>query len=273
MRINSSDPFFPAMIQLCAGRAEFSGCSFRCVENRKENGPSAICWRHPDRPEDAEISLPNGRIRFVDCFIIGVGVGLDCHTSGALGIEWINTLYLNSGPLVRLDHCPRPDEPLTLTLSQSTQRDTGPLLECLASRVEDQLGEISIQATACVFSPKPGEPLVRLMVAKMGNEETGASTDTDLSGSDRLPGMVRWTGQGSLVPPRVPILIWTGPDGQRQTVDESSLLIAGLVRSDLGFAGESSSDPAASRILRWQAPLQSSNPPGIDQTPLPRLDR
>lgn len=132
------------------------------------------------------------------------------------------------------------------------------MLECLASHTEDQPGEISIQATACVFSPKPGEPLVRWI-----GKET----------FDHPPGMVRWTGQGSLVAPRVPILICHGPDGQGQTVDEASLSIAGLVRSDVGFAGERSSDPAASRILRWQAPLQSSNPPGVDPRPLPNIVR
>ena len=36
--------------------------------------------------------------------------------------------------------------------------------------------------------------------------------------------------------PQTPILNWRGPDGQ-QTVDESALSIAGLVRSEVEFAG------------------------------------
>jgi serine/threonine protein kinase len=276
---NSSDPFSSmTMIQLCAGRAEFRGCSFRCKENGKENRlsaaaeVSAICWRYPNQSENTEISLPNGHIRLEDCFLFGVGVGLDCHTAGALGIEWINTLHLDSGPLVRLDHYPRPDEPLSLALSQSTFRDCGSLLECLAYRIEDPPSEISLQATASVFAPKPGEPLVRLVLEKINNPDGNSSADSDLPGTDRLQGMLRWTGQGSLALSRVPILMLHGSDGQRHTADESSLSIAGLVRSDMGFSGEKSSDPAASRILHWQAPLQSPNPPGIDLAPLPRLD-
>ena len=62
---------------------------------------------------------------------------------------------------MRLDHCPRSDEPLSLSLSQVTLRDGGPLLECLAPHVEQQPVEIAVQATACVFAPRSGEPLVR----------------------------------------------------------------------------------------------------------------
>jgi len=208
---------------------------------------------HPAQVAPSETSLPSGRIRLADCLFDRVGAGLDCRTVGALGIEVTNTLHLGAGPLVRLDHCPRSDEPLSLNLSQVTLRDGGPLLECLTPHVEDQPVEITVQATACVFAPRPGEPLVRC--------SGGTSPERLLRG-------LRWNGQGSLVTPQTPILHWRGPDGQ-QTVDESALSIAGLVRSEVEFAGRPSSDPAASRVIRWQAPLQSANPPGIDPAPLP----
>ena len=54
---------------------------------------------------------------------------------------------------------------------------------------------------------------------------------------ERLPAAMRWTGQGSLVAPRVPMIAWRGPDGRQQAVDESTLSIAGLVRSEVEFAG------------------------------------
>ena len=123
-----------------------------------------------------------------------------------------------------------------------------------AARRASSRCEITVLATACVFAPEPGEPLVRC---------SGSASP------ERLLRGLRWTGQGSLVTPHTPILAWRGPDGQQQTVDESSLSIAGLVRSEVGFAGGPSSDPAASRVIRWQAPLQSANPPGIDPAPLP----
>ena len=207
---------------------------------------------HPAQVDPSETSLPSGRIRLADCMFDGVSIGLDCRTVGALGIELTNTLYLGAGPLLRLDHCPRSDEPLSLDLSQVTLRGGGPLLECLAPHVDEQPVEITVRATACVFAPRSGEPLMR-----------GGGTSPE-----RLLAGLRWNGQGSLVTPQTPILNWRGAEGQ-QTVDESAISIAGLVRSEVEFAGGPSSDPAASRVVRWQAPLQSANPPGADPTPLP----
>jgi hypothetical protein len=220
------------------------------VESRGTVGTvAAIQWVYPGRAEEAETSLPTGRIELADCLLDGVAVGIDCHTIGALGIELTNTLHLGRGPLLRLDHCPQPDEPVSLSLSQVTLRGSGPLVECRMPRGEEQPGEIAVQATACVFAPAGGEPLVQL-------SGTGAS--------ERLLGSLRWTGQGSLVAPDVPILACRGADGRSRTVDESSLQIAGLVRSEVRFAGPPSSDPAASRIDYWRAPLQSADPPGIE---------
>jgi serine/threonine protein kinase len=246
----------PAIVRLLAGRAEFRGCSFQCegLEHERSSPFSsvpAIRWVYPTQADPSETSLPSGRIRLADCVFDRVAAGLDCRTAGALGIELTNSLYLGGGALVRLDHSPRSDEPLSLNLSQVTLRG-GPLLECLTPRVEEQPLEITVRAVACVFAPQPGEPLVRC---------GGISPQRLLAG-------LRWNGQGCLVTPQTPILNWLGADGQ-QTVDESRLSIAGLVRSEVEFAGGRSGDPAASRIVRWQAPLQSSNPPGIDPAPLP----
>ena len=88
-----------------------------------------------------------------------------------------------------------------------------------------------------------------------------------------LLGSIRWAGQGSLLAPQTPVIVWRGADGRERMVDESSLSIAGLVRSDVGFAGQPAADPAASRLTRWQAPLQSADPPGIDPAPLPPILR
>ena len=247
----------PALVQLLASRAEFRGCRFQCDE--KGFMPiSAIRWVHPAQAEKTETSLPNGRLQLTDCLLHRVGVGVDCRTAGALAIELQNTLHLDAGPLVRLDHCPQSDEPVSIVLGQVTLRGGGPLLECLVPRIEEQPGEITVLATACALVPEPGVPLVRVTGAEM---------------PERLLTAVRWSGQGSLVTPRTPIIAWRGPDGRQQAVDESSLSIAGLVRSEVGFAGEASNDPAASRLIRWQAPLQSADPPGIDPGAIPNGGR
>jgi serine/threonine-protein kinase len=243
----------PALVQLRASRAEFQGCSFQGQEMTPAP-VSAVRWVHPARAKDVETALPSGRLRLADCLFRNVGVGLDCRTVGALAIELKNTLRLGGGPLVRLDHCPQADEPASIVLEQVTLRGGGPLLECLVPRSVEQPAELSVVSTACAFVPEPGTPLVRL---------TGAEMPLPLLGA------VRWTGQGSLLAPQIPVIAWRGPGEREEIVDESSLSIAGLVRSAVGFAGQPSTDPAGSRLIRWQAPLQSADPPGIDPAPLP----
>ncbi len=243
------------MVQLRASGAEFRGCSFQ-GEEMTPDPISAVRWVHPARAKEVETALPSGRLRMADCLLSRVGAGLDCRTVGALAIEVKNTLRLGGGPLVRLDHCPLADEPASIVLEQVTLRGGGPLLECLMPRLVEQPGEISVLATACAFVPEPGVPLVRLIATEMPLPL--------LSG-------VRWSGQGSLLAPQVPVIAWREPGSGEKIVDESSLSIAGLVRSAVGFAGPPSADPTASRLIRWQAPLQSADPPGIDPASLPPI--
>ena len=123
----------PAMVQLLASRAEFRGCSFQCEE-------MGTCprFRHPlgasgagRRRGNVAAQRPAPTGPTVCC--TASASGLDCRTVGALAIELKNVLHLDAGPLVRLDHCPRSDEPVSIVLSQVTLRGGGPLLECLAA--------------------------------------------------------------------------------------------------------------------------------------------
>jgi hypothetical protein len=43
---------------------------------------------------------------------------------------------------------------------------------------------------------------------------------------------------------------------------EEDLEVGGLVRSSVEFAGAAEGPPSESRIVRWQAPLRSIDPPG-----------
>ena len=127
----------PAVVQLRAGGATFRGCSFRCVPDRGPLTPdrellapgygavSAVRWVYTGRTDQRETSLPSGRIELADCLLCRVNAGIDCQTIGALGIELTNTLCVGAGPLVRLDHCPQADEPVSLGLSQVTLRGGG----------------------------------------------------------------------------------------------------------------------------------------------------
>jgi hypothetical protein len=246
-----------AMVHLRSARAAFRGCLFRPAR-RLSVPPVAVRWTHPGDPKDAELSLPSGRLQLSDCVLQWVDAGVDCRTLGALAVELSNTLKLGGGALVRLDHCPGPDEPLQIVLSGVTLRGAGPLLECCYRAMGDQPGEISIQATGCAFVPKPNVALLQFS----GGESPG-----------RILRSTIWTGQGSLVSPEAVIAAWEMPDGGQQALDEMAVSIAGLVRSEVGFAGGAEAGPAASRIIRWQVPLRSTDPPGIDPAGLPGGER
>ncbi len=244
-----------AIVQLRAARAEFCGCSFRSSDTASGQ-PAAIRWTHPAERTDSVLSLPSGRLQLSDCVLGLVGTGVDCRPIGAVTVELSNTLHLGSGPLVRLDHCPKPDEPVLIVLSQVTTRGSGPLMKCRYQRIEDQPGEIAIRASRCAFIPGPDTALLVFV----GPKSPG-----------RLLRNMRWTGHGSLVPLEAIIAVWHDGGVRRQVLDDASFSIAGLVRSKVGFAGDAQSGPTASRIIRWQAPLQSADPPGIDPTALPGM--
>ncbi|NQU22620.1 MAG: protein kinase [Candidatus Nealsonbacteria bacterium] len=234
-----------AIVHLTAGRAEFRGCTFRSAETSSPL-PAAVRWTHP---ADAALSLPAGRIQFGNCVLRDVAAGVDCRTVGALTVEMSNVLHLGNGPLIRLDHAPRPDEPTRMILSQVTLRDSGPLLQCSCEQVDSSSGEISIRTDGCALVPRGGTALILL-----GGVES----------PEPMLRNVLWAGQGSLVSSEAVIAAWRCDDGRQQPLDDASVSIAGVVRSKVEFAGKAESDPAASRIIRWQAPLLSTDPPGFD---------
>jgi hypothetical protein len=269
----SDDPQPAAMVRLCAGRADFHGCTFqpRGTEEKTPSGtggtswgtqpkaalPVAIYWTHPANPDKAVLSLPSGRVRMSNCVFRGVAAALDCHTLGALGIELVNGLHLGPGPLVRLDHAPTADEPVRITVSQVTVRDASAFLQCRCERHNSDPGTISIEAIGSVLAPSAGDALLLLTAPQ--------------SPAWPLKGM-KWTGQGTLLVPEAAVALWRCPGKEDQWLDDSLISMAGLVRSSVEFAGPAKGPQTASRILRWQAPLQSADPPGVDVDVLPKED-
>ncbi len=225
------------------------------------NRPVAIRWTHPAENAGAALSLPSGRLELDRCVFHRVSAGIDCRTIGALGIGVTNTLYQGSGPLVRLDHYPEADEPFLLRLARTTTRASGPLLSCDCRAKEDptgktNLGRISIETVGCVFAPSADTALLHF------------SGTADLLAP--VTAAVRWSGQGSLVSPEARIAAWEMPDGRRRVIDDSTIAISGLVISEVEFQdGAGQKLAAGSRIVRWQAPLRSAEPPGIDPDLLP----
>lgn len=244
----AKQPEATAIVRLEASRAEFRECSFQAAVP-VPRPRAAIVWGHSRLESPSEAALPSGRVVISDCVFRHVGAAVYSQRSGAVGVEMSNTLHLGSGPLLALDRCPKPDEPVAVSLSAVTLRGSGPLLECRFERMEDPPGSVAIRTHGCVLA----------IAASAGLLSFVGPTPPD-----RLLAAIQWTGEGSLVPPDTIITQWRRNDGSLQTFDESSLSIAGVVRSVAGFAGPADGRPDAHRLLRWQAPLRSADPPGID---------
>ncbi len=239
----------PALIRLQAEGAQFRGCTFQGPATRV-----AIAWQLGQAESASALSMPSGRVRLVNCVIHGVDTALDCRSRAAMAVELDNVLHVEAGPLVRLNDCPSVEETLVVVMSQVTLRESGPLVECRYEQIGLQPGAITIRANECVawLAANAG------LLAFVGPERP-----------DRILAVVRWTGQGSLVGPAVPLAVWQRAEGDRQPLDESALAMHGLVRSEAAFVGAPQAGPAASRLTRWQVPLRSPDPPGIDPVGLP----
>ena len=243
-----------AVVHLRCARAEFRGCTF-ASRNSVLKLPVALRWDHPADRREAALSLPSGRIKLSDCVLRDVSTGIECQTAGALVLELTNTLHLGAGPLVALDHCPGPDEPILMALKQVTLRGCGPAFQCDYDRMPNEPGEVLIRAVRCVFMPAAEAALMRF---------EGPDPPRPLLQA------ISWTGQGSLVAPETVIATWGRSEDRHQRLDDSSVSMDGLVRGRVEFARLPGSDPAASEAVDWQAPLQSPDPPGIDPTTLPK---
>ena len=247
-RARSAPASKAVLVRLDASRAEFRGCSFRSAPDAGGR-PIAIRWTLPAMRSDPTLALPSGRVQWSNCVFRGIETGIDCQTSGATAVEITNTLYLGNGPMIRVNHCPASDETLVLAIVRLTLRESGPLLEYTYAETPEEMGRITIRANQCALVPAANVPLLLFR----GRQSP-----------DRLLENTQWTGQDSLIGSTTPIATWNTPDGAGKILDDSAVAIEGLVRSDVGFAGTVQSETSASRVIRWQVPLHSPDPPGVN---------
>jgi hypothetical protein len=150
--------------------------------------------------------------------------------------------------LLRIDHLPRVDETIAVTLSNSTLRDATGLVGLRTKRnPPTETGTIAITTNDCVLFPNSNGALM-LFAGQLS-----AAT---------LARSIQWSGQGSLVPTAMRTWARLDHDGNR-TADVAEISIDGLVSGRVEFAGPSDAGSSASRITRGAAPTQSPEPPGI----------
>ncbi len=239
-----------ALLILRVESARFIGCRFRAFG---KHSATAIRWQ--GGLAGGLATLPTGHLEINRSVLENV-TGVQVQTYGAMSIRATGTLHLGPGPLVQLTRCPGADEPLAVNLERSTIRGANAVLECRYRKVIANPAAVSLESRDSVFA---------------GDGALLAFEGPDPS-EDWLPAF-RWRGQGSVLEDRMAELRWRDPRGTEQPLDNARLSIEGLVRSALEFAGPPGAGPAASRLIRCQAPLRSAELPGIQGSALPYADQ
>jgi len=230
-----------AMLTIDVDAVEFVGCSFSSQSARP---PVALAWRGA-----AESAGVERRLVARDCVFRGLAAVVECPADGSRRVDLANSLCIAAGPIVRLRGIVPEGETLAVALDHVTTRGDCSVLEYRYGRMDAPPGgvAITVDSSALVTNPRGG----LLVFAGAQSPEV-------------LIRCVEWTGTGSLVTPETAMGVWRSRAEQQQPWAEEELDVGGLVRSAVEFAGPADGPPAASRITRWQAPLQSLDPPGAN---------
>lgn len=238
------------LLTMQAWRAGFAHCSFQAVANGVP--ATAIAWMPTDAASN--LDLPTGVVRFEDCVFANLATAIERSSAASLSLELKNTLCLGPGSFLRLTEWPADNQAVTLSMDHTTLRDAGALVECHAATVSETPGRLTVHATDCVLFP-----------SKLGAVFYFAGP----MAPDPLMAAISWTGEGSVIAPGAQLLAWLRTGATRAIpLSDAELDVAGLVRNDAGFAGAAATGPGGSRIVRWQVPLHSAEPPGVREAGL-----
>jgi hypothetical protein len=237
-----------ALLELRTNQTEFEGCTFQAQVVGSFELPAAI--RLANNSQRGSALAPAVRVELDRCVIAGVACGVDCTARGPAAITARNTLYTGHGALVRFPQTRRADAPTSVALEHVTLRGAKAAIELDCDDAADSSGTVNVNTTACVFAP----------------EEAGALAVFSGSQAPKITGGVLaaldWNCQESLISPAAAVAIWQH-DQKQETLPDNELALEGLVSSPFDFLGRALSDPAASRLRTWLAPMRTEMTPGI----------
>lgn len=243
-----------AMLTLRGLKSTLRGCSFQSTADLPPGeAPAALCWRRDLDSSEASSDLSTGELELHDVALRRVAAGVTCRLTAGMVLRFDNVLCLESGTAVEFDRFPTADELAMLSLSRVTLRGARSLVRIGCDEIPESLGHLEIEAGGCAFVL----PAAAALVLFQGEERPGP-----------LLRALRWSGQGCVISPRSRLSIWRMPEGRMLAAADDSVPIEGVVRGEVGFAGSPHDSAAGSRIVRWQAPLISQQPPGIDDATL-----
>lgn len=245
-----------ALVRLRTTQIAFRGCSFQPAPVAADGSasatlPAGLTW---DAELGAAGDLATARLELRDVVFRGLSAAIRAPLDVGLVAQLANVLHLGPGPLVEVGRYPSADSLLALALSRVTLREAAGVVDLSYDDLDSAAGQVTVQASDCAFILPPAAGLL----VYRGEAKPGP-----------LLQQLHWTGQGSVLSRQARLALWRTAAGVIRAAAESAVPVEGLVRTDVGFAGEIDAEAAQSRIVRWQAPLRSAQPPGIDDRTLP----
>jgi serine/threonine-protein kinase len=230
-----------AMFTLTSNRVRFVQCSFRTVGDLT-SAPTVVATA-PRTGSTDPLRLPTIVCDFENCVAFQVESMVAHQRPVALVARLSNVLVLRSRGVVRIDEPPPRDAPLTVNIRSCTFREIDWCLTLPATLLPSP-GRIAVHSDHSVFALTTTGGLLQVR----GEDGWRWLAETD------------WRGQGSMLDPAARLLCW--PDRGTVSGLENRLAVTGLVRSELEFSGDTTPDVTTSELVRWSAPLLSSEAPG-----------
>ncbi|HEY2894118.1 MAG TPA: protein kinase, partial [Pirellulales bacterium] len=197
-----------ASLSVHAESLEFRDCSFRGAATRLQ---PAIVWAGQEH-----LPIPGYELTFVNCVAQGFAAAMDFRAVGNLTIEAHNSLFVDSGPLVRMPNAAKAQESVIISLDRVTLRGNGSVAECRYVRGENQPGRTSINATDCVMDTKAA-----LLIFLGPQQPTAFVTATS------------WAGEGAFIGASTIVAAWRAGSGGWQELPEEDLDFGGAARCEL----------------------------------------
>ena len=219
-----------ALVTVNAYSAKFHRCSFQAADSAP--AAAALHWS-PAVDARSEASSPPPEFELRQCAIARVGAGIRCGISRPAALSLSDVLFLGTGPLVSITDSRQ--WATDVSMRHCTVRGAECVIELDTRRGGPSAGEVSVYAEACVFAlDKAGA------VVKVTGREAPANALR----------LLEWQGEGCVIAPQMAIAQRDRGDGLRYSLAKEHFAIQGLVRTEMGFAGDPEDGPDACRLVR-----------------------
>ncbi len=230
------------------------GCSFRSEQSFSQNKhllqPLSVAWR-PIEAND------NGSRRIiVERTIFANGSALFLQSSPQ-SFSAKNCLKTGKGSFLVLGHPPQKGKVVQYRLNRVTLRDATALLETGFTSQHDQIGQTVVEMNQSVFQLNKKEGTLFLFSSREFPKQWIKKYEV--------------TGEGTLAGNNLSIAKWyETTTKKKRELDSQNMSLEGLVGGDFQFTGDNINQPADCVVKKWQAPLRSAQPPGINAKHLPK---